>query len=290
MKIFYIGSRGALSMQPLQYLLQSEHQVCGVAVATPAAVSAGDVRLPVSIDDQDSIETLARDADLPVIYPGLSMEESLAAISQLAPDLILVSCYGKKLPQVLLDLPLHGSFNFHPSRLPAYRGPVPLFWQFRDGVDEFGVSLHVMTAQFDAGPVVAQNVFTLPDGISQTKVEGLIAQAYVGLLPDFLAALVGNSLVAIAQNTSLMSYQGYPEADDFRVDRQWSARRIYNFICASQHWGRVYPCRVEQQDLLLTSVLGFSEEELPDENCVIDGDTVELACHPGVLLARLASD
>ena len=27
-----------------------------------------------------------------------------------------------------------GVINLHPSRLPAYRGPDPLFWQFRDGL------------------------------------------------------------------------------------------------------------------------------------------------------------
>jgi methionyl-tRNA formyltransferase len=285
MRILYIGSRGDLSLQPLLYLLQSGHTICAVAAQTDAELS--DARLPVFTEHKDSIKTLARVFALPVINMSVPLQDCIAAIALLAPDLILVSCYEKKLPQEILNIPAYGCFNFHPSALPQYRGPVPVFWQFRDGLTELGVSLHGMTEQLDAGPVVARGEVAMPDGVTQARAYQLLAQAYVELLPGFLLALASDTLAAIAQDESAMSYQAYPQAEDFRVYPHWSARRIFNFISATEHWGCVYPCSISNTEYSLESVFAYNEEELPDENCVIDGDTIQIACSPGVLLARL---
>ncbi len=131
----------------------------------------------------------------------------------------------------------------------------------------------------------------MPDGVTQDRAHQLLAEAYVELLPGFLSAIASGTLSAREQNESVMSYQGFPTAEDFRVDASWSAKRIFNFICASaQLWRSLYPCSVSGIDYHLRSVLGYSEEQLPEEECVIDADTIQITCNPGVLLARLARD
>lgn len=290
MKILYIGSAGDLSLQPLRYLLQSDHQVCAVAVDLHPALTDSDPRFPVFTEDKAAIETLARASALPVINLYAPLQDIIATITRLQPDLILVSCYARKLPQTLLDIPALGGFNFHPSLLPAYRGPAPVFWQFRDGISEFGVTLHRMTQSMDAGEIAAQSTVMMPDGVTQDRAHQLLAEAYVECLPDFLSAVASGSLHACEQNESEMSYQSFPMIDDFRVDTDWSAKRIFNFICATAHYGAVYPCAIAGTDYRLRSVLGYSEQQLPDDECVIDGDTIQMACNPGVLLARLAHD
>jgi len=288
MKILYFGSTGDLSLQPLHYLLHSNHRPCAVAVAGPSQPAFYDERLPVSIEHDGSVTHLAREAMLPIIDMSQPLEKYVAAIEQLAPDLILVSCYAKKLPRAILDIPVLGCFNLHPSVLPAYRGPVPLFWQFRDGLSEFGVCLHRVTDRLDAGPVVAQNRLVMPDGVNHARANQLVAQAYIEMLPGFLEAVATGSLSAIAQDESIATSQTYPQADDFRVDSHWSAKRIFNFISATGQWGHAYPCRIEGNEYALHSVLGYSEVQLPDENCVINGNTIQIVCSPGVLLARLS--
>jgi methionyl-tRNA formyltransferase len=290
MKILYIGSDGDLSLQPLRYLVQSDHQVCAVAVDLHPALADLDPRFPVFTGDENAIETLARTSALPVINLFAPLEDVVAAITQLQPDLILVSCYARKLPQAILDIPVLGSFNLHPSLLPAYRGPVPVFWQFHDGVAEFGVTLHRMTEIMDAGDIVAQRTVMMPDGVTQERAHQLLAEAYVELLSAFLSAVSNGSLSTCEQNESEMSYQSFPTIDDFRLYTNWSAKRIFNFICATAHYGAVYPCAIAGIDYRLHSVLGYNEQQLPDQECVIDGDTIQIACNPGVLLARLARD
>lgn len=289
MRILFIGSSGDLSLLPLRYLLASEHQVCAVAVQSTNEVAV-DPHFPIINEQPDSVATQARQAAVPVIDLSDRLTDVLAAMALTQPDLILVSCYGKKLPQAIIDLPAWGCFNLHPSYLPAYRGPVPVFWQLRAGLSELGISLHRLSAQLDAGPVVAQRRVVIPDGVTTAQAQSRLAEAGVECLPDFFRALASNSLHAVEQDESAMSYQGYPQADDFRVETHWSARRVFNFIAASQHWGQVYPCRIAATEYRLASVLAYSDVQLPEETCVIDGATIQIACQPGLLLARLASN
>jgi methionyl-tRNA formyltransferase len=161
-----------------------------------------------------------------------------------------------------------------------------VFWQFRDGLSEFGVSVHRMTESLDAGAIVAQSTVMMPDGVNQTRAQQLLAEAYVELLPDFLLALASGSLTAREQDESAASYQGYPQPDDFRIHTSWSAKRIFNFICATRYRGAVYPCVIADQTYALSDVLGYTDEQLPEEACVIDGDSIQIVCSPGVLLAK----
>lgn len=53
------------------------------------------------------------------------------------------------------------ALNFHPSPLPAGRGPYPLFQAILDEVSEWGVTAHALEPAFDTGPILAQTRFRL---------------------------------------------------------------------------------------------------------------------------------
>ena len=171
----YIGSSGALSLLPLRYLLEADHALCAVGVDANQDSFLRDTRLSIIAAQNENVEMLARMAGVPLINLNTPLAACVRAIREAAPEVILVSCFGRRLPQAILEIPSHGCFNFHPSKLPAYRGPVPGFWQFRDGVREFGVSLHRMTEQFDAGanPVPALVLRLRGDGDVVRHVPGV---------------------------------------------------------------------------------------------------------------------
>lgn len=288
MKIIYIGSGGVLSLVPFSYLLTNEHELLAVATDLQPQAQQSHPSFSIITEQTDSLAAQARVAGIPVLDLSASLPELLAAVRDLAPELILVSCVGKRLSQALLDLAKYGSFNLHPSALPQYRGPVPVFWQLRDGLCELAVSLHAMTQDMDAGDVLAQTRVPLTDGESRAQIDARLARAYCELLPGFLAGVSTGDLKPMPQNEANASYYGYPTADDFRIQRSWSARRMYNFVAATRDMGYVYPCEVDGLDLPIVDVIAFDEAQIPEENCVIDGDIILLACHPGLLRARLA--
>ncbi|MGH7361195.1 MAG: methionyl-tRNA formyltransferase, partial [Candidatus Methylomirabilales bacterium] len=92
-------------------------------------------------------------------------------------DLLLSVGYPKILPPPILEAPPHGGLNVHPSLLPRYRGPSPVFWQVALGETRSGVTVHRMTPGLDEGPI-----------LSQAEI-GIVAQETTGALVLRLARL-----------------------------------------------------------------------------------------------------
>jgi methionyl-tRNA formyltransferase len=63
-----------------------------------------------------------------------------------------------RIPMRSADALPHGGVNLHPALLPAFRGPRPLTALCLEGGAERhgGVTLHCLTADFDSGPLIAQ--------------------------------------------------------------------------------------------------------------------------------------
>lgn len=73
-----------------------------------------------------------------------------------AKTFFLVASYGLIIPQSVLDLPEFGTLNIHPSLLPAYRGASPLQQALIDDVKDTGVTIMLMDAKMDHGPIILQ--------------------------------------------------------------------------------------------------------------------------------------
>lgn len=109
-------------------------------------------------------------ADLDILYA-----HELASVELLtracAPDLGLCTGYPWKLPAEVLAIPRLGIVNGHPSLLPRHRGPYPFAWAIREGDEELGMTYHLMDAEYDTGPVLAQGSRPMP---ADTSLDGLL--------------------------------------------------------------------------------------------------------------------
>lgn len=131
--------------------------------------------------------------DLPVLQPASLRKEPAVVeqLRQLAPDLFVVAAFGQILRQAVLDIPTHGAINVHASLLPAYRGASPITAALLDGLEETGVSIMLMDAGMDTGPVLTQASLAIaPTDTTLTLSERLAAQGaqvLVDTLPRWLA-------------------------------------------------------------------------------------------------------
>jgi methionyl-tRNA formyltransferase len=285
LRILYIGSRGPLSVIPLVKLLDAGQSVCAIGVDTDNTTGPRDDRIPVTVEDPGSVEFLARRHGIPLIRLHGAWQLCADAITEYMPHVILVSCFARRLPDVVLSISTMGCFNLHPSLLPAYRGPLPLFWQFRDGCREFGVTVHQMTSRLDAGDIVGQTRLAMPDGVSGGQASVLLAEAGGDLLVHTLGALRSGKAAALSQDVRAASYQGYPLPGDYAVRANWSARRLYNFVCATRDHGLRYPCDVGGRLYWLSDVLSWQQATAPEPR--ISGDTLTIPCNPGSVVARM---
>jgi methionyl-tRNA formyltransferase len=183
--------------------------------------------------------------------------QALERAQAVSPDVLLVACLPERLDLFWLELAPAGCFNIHPSLLPRYRGPAPLFWQLRDGREKTAVTVHRVAARLDAGPILVQQKLAIDPDDTLATLNARLATAGASAFAAALGAITAGTAKLKAQDEAKASHQSWPRRSDFSLDPQWPAARAYRFIHATHLLGQSY--RVETQDgaLLLERPLDF---------------------------------
>jgi methionyl-tRNA formyltransferase len=216
----------------------------------------------------------------------LDAPETAAALAALKPDVICVSCFPHRLPPAVLSLPPQGCLNVHPSLLPRFRGPAPLFWALRVGVAETGVTIHFMDENFDTGDVALQRPFPLPDGATHAELETSLAKLGGDLLVRALQKLAAGTLHRQPQPPGFSS-DPWPRDADFALDMNWSARHAFNFMRGTGNWERPYVVQVQSETVWLETAVSYDPEAYLPQPMIRQGQTVQLQFSPGVLTSTV---
>ncbi len=206
-------------------------------------------------------------------------------LQTLAPDLVAVACFPWRIPPDLLAIPTHGFVNLHPSLLPAYRGPAPLFWQLRAGLQQSGVTLHQMAHTFDSGAIIAQQPLALPDGASGPALDRAHAQFGSTMLHTFLTELAAHGSIRSHPQPAGGSRQSWPQATDFTLDLGWSAQHAFNFMCGTAEWGHPYPVMIHGTQYMLSSALSYEPTQQLPSPLMRQESTLAIQFNRGVLYA-----
>ena len=204
----YAGQGGPLSLEPLEVLLEAGFRPSAVLMPEQSHVPHRQKSLPVRPpEDADSLAYMAYEEDLPLLswQRGDEAEISLK-IAEFEPQLVICSCFPWRIPASLLAIPQHGWWNLHPSLLPAYRGPDPLYWQQQAGETRTGITLHQMDEEFDTGPILAAATVTLNLAHLRESEQQLGAEGG-SLVVNALQELMAGRLAARPQNEAGASYQ-----------------------------------------------------------------------------------
>jgi methionyl-tRNA formyltransferase len=107
-----------------------------------------------------AMKTWATERHIPVLQPE-KLSEIKDELAEGDFDLFIVAAYGKIIPQTILDLPKKGALNVHPSLLPLHRGASPIQSTILAGDTQTGVSIMLLDAEMDHGPILAVEKLTL---------------------------------------------------------------------------------------------------------------------------------
>ena len=279
MKIIYIGSDSSFSLIPFLSLVKCKHTV--------SAFAYDDFNSDFSTISSNSIQLSALNNSVDLIKIDTNYANAIIKIRSHKPDILIVSCYSRLLPSSLISLAKVGCFNIHPSILPLYRGPVPLFWQFRNGVDDFGVTIHRMTNKFDDGNIVSQKKVEIEDGMSQSKAMDLLAESSCSLVMKMLDDIDKGKLTEKVQDNKRASYQIFPEKNDYSISLSWSAKRIYNFVSAYKEKAGFFVFRAEYKKYKLLDVYSYQNTNYIGDVNNNSEDIVILSCNPGYLRCKV---
>ncbi|MBK8026443.1 MAG: methionyl-tRNA formyltransferase [Chloroflexi bacterium] len=182
-KIVFMGTPD-FAVPSLQALIR-HHTMIGVVTQPDRPAGRGrEVQM-------SPVKLVALEAGIPVFQPEkIRRAEATEELRRWEADLYVVAAFGQILPQVVLDIPAHGSINVHASLLPRWRGAAPIQAAIRAGDSETGVTIMRMDAGLDTGPMLrARAIAISPDETGQSlhdKLAVLGADLLLETLPGYL--------------------------------------------------------------------------------------------------------
>ena len=114
-------------------------------------------------------------------------------------EYVVMAGYMRKVTPVMLDAFPNRVLNLHPALLPSFKGAHAIQDAFDAGVKVTGVTVHFANAEYDKGPIVAQQAVVVREDdtlesleerihevehVLYPQVVGLIAQGKVVVAPD----------------------------------------------------------------------------------------------------------
>jgi methionyl-tRNA formyltransferase len=179
-KTVYLGT-SAFAAAVLERLADSPHRPELVVSRPDSQRGRGRRQQPPPV-----IET-ARALGLETLQPdSVNSEEAGAQIGAVGPEAVCVCAFGALIKEPLLSA--YPILNVHPSLLPRWRGAAPIERAIMAGDDRTGVSIMVLTAGLDSGPICRQSELEICPEDDYGQVAGRLQQLggedLVGVLDD----------------------------------------------------------------------------------------------------------
>ena len=199
-RVIFLGTP-QFAVPSLKALLDAEEEVVAVITQPDRRRGRGQKVSP------SPVKVLAQDQGLTVLQPvRLKDPEFVARLRDLAPELMVVTAYGRILTHEMLAIPSVGFLNVHASLLPRHRGAAPINWALIRGDEETGVTIMWVTYEVDTGPLFLQErVPILPEDNAGTLAAKL-AERGGALLVEALEQLRRGAGVKIPQPETGVTY------------------------------------------------------------------------------------
>jgi methionyl-tRNA formyltransferase len=219
----------------LESLLQSSYQV--LAVYTQPDKRAGRGR-PVVFPP---VKKLALDRQIPVMQPEtLESSEVVERLAGFQPELIVVAAFGLILPPEVLSLPKFACLNVHPSLLPRHRGPSPIANAILCGDEVTGVTMMLMDAGLDTGPILTQEKVGISLMDTTGSLSSRLADVGAKLLLETLPKWLGSELKPHAQDEAQATYSKLITSEDGEIDWRLAAVELWRRVRAYNPWPSCY--------------------------------------------------
>ena len=201
MRVVFFGTP-EFAVPPLEALLGEGFDV--VAAVTQPDKPQGRSR---STALPPPVKLAAQAEDVPVLQPERPSDaDFVARIRALAPDVGVVVAYGHILKPDLLAVPRRGMINVHPSLLPELRGAAPVEWAILNGLERTGVTIMLMDAGLDSGPILHQIPHHIDPEVTGGELSEHLSEMGAQALVEALALLETDGLKPRPQDHERATY------------------------------------------------------------------------------------
>jgi methionyl-tRNA formyltransferase len=200
----------------------------------------------------DPLKEAALAAGLKVMQPAsYKTPEVLAEFKAMKPDLQVMAFVTLFVPEEFLNAPTHGSIQYHPSLLPAYRGASAINWPIIKGEKETGLSIFWPDNGLDTGDVLIQKKTPIgPNDTLGTVYFDRLFPTGVDAMMESVDLVKAGKAPRIKQDEALATYEGRCGPGNAKID-----------------WGKPW----EQIDRLIRGC-----NPAPGAWCTLNGQTVKI--------------
>lgn len=153
-------------------------------------------------------------------------------VSRLNPDVFIVNSYSMVLQPSILGVPKFGGLNIHMALLPRNRGANPIQWAIINGENYTGVTLHEISEDIDAGPIVDQKRIRIFFSDTWIDVRAGLDQVTDELIQSNLQSILSCSWSATNQVENYATYNKRRKPTDSEISWNTPIVKIYRLINA----------------------------------------------------------
>ena len=238
----------------------------------------------------DALRVAAEEHGIQVFQlPSLKDEQAARILSGLKVDLGVMAFVVQHAPQAFVNIPKHGTIQYHPSLLPRYRGPSSINWPIIKGETQTGLTIFRPTDGLDEGPIILQKTVAIgpDDTLGNVYFDHLFPLGVEALL-EAADLVVGGRHHEIVQDETLASYEGWCRDPQARINWQAHVDQLYDLIrgCnpAPGAWTTVQGRKLRIYDVVRHRSRTFrTVPGKPGEVCAVGAESFEIAAQGGRL-------
>lgn len=235
MKLVFFGS-SENSAEVLKFIISKKYSI-DIVVTRKRKPQGRGLKLISNL-----VEDVANENEIKFLETDdLNDPNFINELRTLKPDIFIVVSFGKFLSQKILDIPLKGVINIHPSLLPLYRGPSPISAVILDGAKQTGVTIMLLNQGMDTGPILIQSDPVLLFGNETTS--ELSKDLFLKgseLLVDILDKYYQGKINLIEQDNNFATYTNLIKATEGEINWQKSADYIFKRYRAFDKWPGIF--------------------------------------------------
>lgn len=240
----------------------------------------------------DPLKELAVEQGIPVHQPASwKTDEAVELMESFDADVCMMAYVLLFVPSAVLDVPRHGSFQYHPSLLPMHRGPSSINWPIAMGATRTGLSVFWPDDGLDEGPVLMQK--TCEIGPDETLGDVYFKKLFpmgVDAMVESLDLVREGKAPRIEQNLSEGSYESWFGKKEAMLDWTSSVASVYNVIRAANPQPGAWTTRNGAELKIFNAARGNGSGK-PGAVIRVDDAGFEVAAQDGsILVARVRAD
>ena len=236
----------------------------------------------------DPLREAAEEMGLPLFQPpSYKKTEVWDQLRELKPDLSVMAFVTLFIPEEFLNMPTHGTIQYHPSLLPLHRGPSSINWPIIQGSKKTGLSIFWPDNGLDTGPILLQKEveITGDDTLGTVYFDKLFQLGVDAMLEGVDLVKAGNA-PKIVQDETNATYESWCKKEDAEIDWSKPVQDVYNLIRGTNPAPGAWSTRAGKTLQIFDSARLDDASGAPGEVVEVSADGVAVAAEGGGILVK----